>query len=69
MEEVEDGCFAGLQRSEGPFEECLRQRHMLLNIRLQMPRACLPIVRCVADTAGEGEKLAGKGWWLFANSC
>ena len=29
-----------------------RRSHMLLGIRLQMPRSCLPIIRCVADPAG-----------------
>ena len=38
--------------SKCSLEKLLRLPHMLLDIRLQMPRSRLPVVGCVADTAG-----------------
>jgi hypothetical protein len=35
-----------------PFKELLRGGYVLLDIRLQMPRSCLPIIPRVADAVG-----------------
>jgi hypothetical protein len=49
------------QPPERPLEKLLRQLHVLLDIRLEMPRSCLPVVCRVADAGGEEGKLAGTG--------
>ena len=40
-----------------PLKKHLGQRHMLFNIRLQMPRSRLPVVGRISDAAGEKDEL------------
>ena len=43
--------------SERPFEELLREGHMLFDVRLQIAGAGLPVVFRIADPAGKADKL------------
>ena len=47
------------QRPERAFEEVLCGGHVLLDIRLQVPGAGLPIVGAIAHVAGEEDELVG----------
>ncbi len=50
------GRVATLHLAERLLEKLPRQLHMLFDIRLQMPGACLPVVRRVADAAGQEDE-------------
>jgi hypothetical protein len=43
--------------SKCPFKELLRGGHVLLDIALQLPRSCFPVVGHVADMAGGEDEL------------
>ena len=64
--------FAAVERSmsdrllelpEGPFEELFRELHVLVDIRLKMAGAGLPVVGGVSHAAGEEDKFVGIDRW------
>ena len=53
----------GLQPPKRPLEELPCLCHVLLDIRLEMPRAGFPIVGCIADAAGQEDEFVGIHRW------
>jgi len=51
-----------LKRSKRLLKTVLRESRVPLNIRLQVSRTDLPIIRCLADAAGEEDDLVCVGW-------
>ncbi len=54
--------FSRSQLPKRPFKELFGEGQMLLNIRLQMPGARLPIVGRITDAAGEEDEFVRIGW-------
>lgn len=55
-----------LQPPEYPFKKLFGACHVLGDIGLKMSGAGLPVVRRIADTAGEEDKLVGIDRWKNA---